>query len=307
MLRTEKQGFKELVKIAFPNFVLTIVYAILVLILEERYGDHIFKQSTQIGAVFGLAVAFFLGFRMNSAYDRWWEARKIFGELTNNARSFSAKVYTYFLSSSNILVDKDIPNSKIAGELIDLTCSYISQLKNEIHEKPHPLYEEATQQLFDKYEVETTNKVSNEILIALATKIETVFVAKANIEKSDLMQHINQFYNIQGKAERINNTPFLKIYSAFTRATVIIYVLMMPFIIGDIDIGGEESYLELLAIPLFAVVSTLFLTINRLANLYGAPLEENKISVPIDHICQTIIGNCQEVRAKLKEKRPVNK
>jgi putative membrane protein len=74
---------------------------------------------------------------------------------------------------------------------------------------------------------------------------------------------------------------------------------MIPFIIGDIDIGGEESHLELLAIPLFAIVSTLFLTINTLANLYGDPLEENKTSVPIDQICQTIIGNCQEVKRKL--------
>jgi ion channel-forming bestrophin family protein len=74
---------------------------------------------------------------------------------------------------------------------------------------------------------------------------------------------------------------------------------MIPFIIGDFDIGGEESYLELLAIPLFAIVSTLFLTINKLANLYGEPLEENKTSVPIDKICQNIIQNCKEVKAKL--------
>ncbi|MGK0414181.1 MAG: putative membrane protein [Polaribacter sp.] len=76
---------------------------------------------------------------------------------------------------------------------------------------------------------------------------------------------------------------------------------MIPFIIGDIDIGGEESHLELLAIPLFAIVSTLFLTINKLANLYGESLEENKTSVPIEQICQTTIENCKEVRAKLNK------
>jgi len=55
---------------------------------------------------------------------------------------------------------------------------------------------------------------------------------------------------------------------------------------------------ELLAIPLFAIVSTLFLMINKLANLYGDPLEENKTSVPIEKICQNIIVNCQEVKRK---------
>lgn len=299
MIKTEKQGFWELVIIALPYFGFCAAYATLVLILEETFGDHVLKLSTQMGSVFGLAVAFFLGFRMNSAYDRWWEARKIFGELTNTARSFTAKIYAYFQSPSNLIADEKTKRIDTARELIDLTCCYISQLKNEIHETPHPLYNDATKALYSKYAVITTNKVSNEILIALSVKMESVFADNANIEKSDLMQHINQFYDLQGKAERINNTPFLKIYSAFTRATVVIYVLMIPFIIGDIDIGGEESQLELLAIPLFAIVSTLFLTINKLANLYGDPLEENKTSVPIDQICKVIVGNCQEVKRKL--------
>ncbi|NHN24777.1 bestrophin [Flavobacterium jejuense] len=299
MIKTEKKGFFELITIALPYFVFSILYASLVLIIEEQYGDHIFKFSTQIGSVFGLAVAFFLGFRMNSAYDRWWEARKIFGELTNTSRSFSAKIYIYFQSSSNLLEDAERNNKVIAKDIIDLTCSYIWQLKNEIHEIAHPHFKKEAQLLLTSYSVNFSNKVSNEILIAIASKIETSFSQQANIEKSDLMQHINQFYTIQGKAERINNTPFLKIYSAFTRVTVLIYVIMIPFIIGDFDIGGEKSNLELLSIPLFAIVSTLFLTINKLANLYGDPLEENKTSVPIDEICQTIIRNCQEVKTKL--------
>lgn len=301
MIKTEKQGFWELTKIALPYFGLCALYAVFVLFLEETFGDHFLKLTTQMGSVFGLAVAFFLGFRMNSAYDRWWEARKIFGELTNTARSFTAKIYTYFQSSGNMLADDKSENIDTAKELIELTCCYISQLKNEIHETPHPQYDQATQELYTKYDVRTSNKVSNEILLALSLKIESVFAPNANIEKNDLMHHINQFYDLQGKAERINNTPFLKIYSAFTRATVVIYVLMIPFIIGDIDIGGEESHLEFLAIPLFAIVSTLFLTINKLANLYGDPLEETKTSVPIDSICKNIVGNCQEVKRKLNE------
>lgn len=308
MIRSEKQGFIELIKISLPYIGICAGYAILVLILEEKFGDHILKLSTQMGSVFGLAVAFFLGFRMNSAYDRWWEARKIFGELTNTARSFSAKIYTYLQAPNNLKEEEKLSRMETATELIDLTCAYINQLKNEIHETPHPHYDEDTQLLYTKYGIISTHKVSNELLIALSLKIEMVFAEKSNIEKSDLMQHINQFYDLQGKAERINNTPFLKIYSAFTRVTVIIYVMMIPFIIGDIDIGGEESQLEFLAIPLFAIVSTLFLTINKLANLYGDPLEENKTSVPIDQICRTIIGNCQEVKAKLQsEGLKVNK
>lgn len=65
---------------------------------------------------------------------------------------------------------------------------------------------------------------------------------------------------------------FLKIYSALTSVTVTMYVLLIPFFIGDIDIGGEGHSLKFLAIPIIAIIGTLFLTINKLANLYGEPL-----------------------------------
>lgn len=133
MIRTEKQGFVELIKISFPYFLLSTSYAILVLFLEERYGDHLYQGSTQIGSVFGIAVAFFLGFRMNSAYDRWWEARKIVGELTNNTRSFVAKVFTYFQNPANIIRHEIHRSDQVAGELIDLICHYVVQLKDELH------------------------------------------------------------------------------------------------------------------------------------------------------------------------------
>tara|TARA_R110000868_G_scaffold54287_1_gene169939 strand:+ start:166 stop:525 length:360 start_codon:yes stop_codon:yes gene_type:complete len=101
MIKTEKQGFVQLAKIATPFILFTTIYTVLVLGIEEYLGDHIYKISGQIGSVFGLAVAFFLGFRMNSAYDRWWEARKIFGELTNNTRSFVTKIYVYYSNESH--------------------------------------------------------------------------------------------------------------------------------------------------------------------------------------------------------------
>jgi putative membrane protein len=81
MIHSEKQGLKHLLKISLPYIIFSTLYTAAILVMEEYFGDHIYKISGQIGSVFGLAVAFFLGFRMNSAYDRWWEARKIFANL----------------------------------------------------------------------------------------------------------------------------------------------------------------------------------------------------------------------------------
>jgi putative membrane protein len=300
MIKTERQGLLQLLKIATPYIMITTVYAIVVLGLEEYFGDHIYKISGQIGSVFGLAVAFFLGFRMNSAYDRWWEARKIFGELTNNTRSFTAKIYAYYSNGENFKETNQPDLKNEAHQLIELSILYIRQLKNEMHNHFKPNFDEQTIGIINEFKINVSNKISNEILVALTKSIEDHFASKANIEKGDLMQHINRFYDIQGKAERIKNTPFLMIYSTFTKIMVSFYVILIPLFIGDIDLGGEASGFEFLAIPIMVIISTAFLTINKLANLFGEPFSENKTSVSIDDICITIVQNCNEVKGKLK-------
>ncbi|MDV4030477.1 hypothetical protein CMT46_18745, partial [Elizabethkingia anophelis] len=296
MIKTEKQGLLQLLKISSPFIVITTIYTILVLGLEEYFGDHIYKISGQIGSVFGLAVAFFLGFRMNSAYDRWWEARKIFGELTNNTRSFVTKLYAYYGNKENFNEARESDLKAGAQRLIELSILYIRQFKNEMHSNFKPKFNDEEVQLLKDFKVNSSNKISNEFLLALTKTIETDFASKANFEKNDLMQHINRFYDIQGKAERIKNTPFLMIYSSFTKIIVSFYVILLPLFIGDIDLGGEESRFELLAIPIMVIISSSFLTINKLANLFGEPFSENKTSVTIDEICKTIEQNCIEVK-----------
>lgn len=298
MIVTESQGVKHLLKIAVPYLLFSCIYAGIILGIEEFAGDQIYQIPTQIGSVFGLAIAFFLGFRMNSAYDRWWEARKIFGELTNNTRSFVTKIYVYYGNENNVTNSSDGPTGQKASDLISLTIEYVRQLKREMHNQKEPSFEEETVAFFSKYGINLKNKVSNELLVAITQIIEGDFSPKAGLEKNDLMQHMNRFYEIQGKAERIKNTPFLMIYSAFTRIIVTVYILLIPLFIGDIDLGGEKSNLELLAIPIMVIISTVFLTVNKLANLFGEPFSESATSVSIDQICQTIENNCLEIKQK---------
>lgn len=297
MITTEKQGVQHLLKIAVPYLVFSGIYALIILGIEEFAGDRIYQIPTQIGSVFGLAIAFFLGFRMNSAYDRWWEARKIFGELTNNTRSFVTKIYVYYGNEHHINGSSDNPGQK-ANDLISLTIEYVRQLKKEMHQQTGTPFDDETRALLSRYHIDLENKISNELLVAITQTIEGDFTPKAALEKNDLMLHINRFYEIQGKAERIKNTPFLMIYSAFTRIIVTVYVLLIPLFIGDIDLGGEKSNLELLALPIMVIISTVFLTVNKLANLFGEPFSEHVTSVRIDHICQTIENNCLEIKRK---------
>ncbi len=266
-------------KIAAPYLATTLLYACVVLAVEESLGDHLYKDSGQIGSVFGIAVAFLMGFRMNSAYDRWWEARKIVGELTNTTRSFCCKLVTYLGDPANLKAPLQTESVALTRELLGQMRHYLTQLQHELLDQP------------------SLGPGSLAILQGLSIRLEAVLARDIPLEKSDLMQHINRFYEIQGRAERIKNTPFLMLYGASTHLIVLGYVLLMPLFIGDLDLGGEASSLEYLALPILAVVSTIFLSLNKLANLTGEPFSGNATSLPLASLLGSLEAHCAAAQA----------
>lgn len=262
--------------------------------MEESFGDHFYSISPQTGSVLGIAVAFFLGFRMNSAYDRWWEARKNIGELTYNSRTFAGKVCTYFCNKENLNSEFKSQNYIIGKTLLELLCLYIVQLRKQLHNLSD----------IDSKSIDIDNNLSfistvknkpNHILQTMSQKIENSIGKECSMGKYDLMVLLNKFYEIQGKSERTKNTPFLNIYKAFTRLIVISYVLLLPFFMGDIDLGGENSYWELLAIPVTTLIGTIFLTINKLSNLFGDPFSQAATSFPLTTITENISTEVNDV------------
>ena len=59
-----------------------------------------FDLPTIVPTVLGTAIAFFIGFNNNQAYDRWWEARRVWGALVNDSRSWARSVLNYIFSSN---------------------------------------------------------------------------------------------------------------------------------------------------------------------------------------------------------------
>ena len=67
-------------------------------------------------------MAFFIGFNNNQAYDRWWEARKIWGGIVNDSRSFARMVLTQIPSSND--PEDEISRMKKRLQAIDLEYLY---------------------------------------------------------------------------------------------------------------------------------------------------------------------------------------
>lgn len=218
---------------------------------------------------------------MNAAHDRWWEARKVLGEITNLTRSFCCKVVTFCGNTENLR--KSTKPDAVIDTLLAMTENYLEAFRGEMVGIPD--------------ETEASSRVSaSGHLLGLSQELEKVMSPDRPFEKLELSRHISGFYDAQGKAERIKNTPFLKIYGSFARVIVTAYVLMIPLFVGDIDIGGEASRFEFLALPLLAFLSTIFLTIHQLANLHAEPFSQSATSLPTEAICNKLKSECQSLR-----------
>ena len=93
----------DTMKILFPTMILMAIYSYGIQYLEVEYLHLTEKSKVRnvglIHSLLGFVLSWLLVFRTNTAYDRWWEGRKLWGKLVNDTRNFAVKI--------NIILEDD--------------------------------------------------------------------------------------------------------------------------------------------------------------------------------------------------------
>jgi putative membrane protein len=173
------------------------------------------KNLLVIHTTLGFVISLLLAYRINSAYDRWWEGRKLWGALVNNSRNLALKL-------SVILKDE-----KDLAYFRKLIPSYASMLNKHLKD------EETSKQLFEQVDLELDHHKHrpNQIAKMLFQKVNDLYVSK-KITGDQLIiinSELQSFTDICGACERIKNTPIPYSYSTFIKKFIIIFVLTLPF------------------------------------------------------------------------------
>lgn len=276
MVLSEQKGFRELVRFWIPYFIGCFVYGCFFIIIEFNYSSYIHNVPSQIGNVLGLAIAFFLGFRMNSAYDRWWEARKIIGEMANTSKAIFLKMVLFVSDSNNI---KD----EFHGKEKELVLEFLTIIKHYF--------------LAITGILTSTSTVRPELtLYTLLSRFKHVCKNENSLQVFDIYQLYTHFSDSQGRAERIKNTPFLKVYAAFTRVLIIAYIIFIPLFVGEIHINlNNFKWIDFISIPILALISSVFMTINKLAILFGEPFSFPSTAIPVEEILSNTIIELEQL------------
>lgn len=198
-----------------------------------------------IGAFLGTAIALLLSFKLSHSYDRWWEARKIWGSIVNDSRTFVIQLKSFTNNENNKLVNK-IAFRQIAW------CYSLSQNLRGLN---------ATKNLSEFISDEEINLLKNQKNIPLTLlDNHSRDVAFLHNKKT-----INDYQQIQlddtlvrlctsmGQAERIKNTPFPKTYRLTLHLFIYIFLITLSLALTEMHSLVEIPFMIFISIPFFLV------------------------------------------------------
>ena len=253
------------------------VYAALIGYAEVEYWklaeNSYVKNITIMHGMLGFVISLLLVFRTNTAYDRWWEGRKLWGSLVNNSRNFSIKL-------SAILEDE---NDKQFFRKI------IPSYANVLHK--HLKNEDTAKQLFDDLDLEIDHHKHkpNQVAMLMFQKINELYVAKkiTGDQLIILNAEIQSFTEVCGACERIKNTPIPYSYSAFIKKFIFFYVMTLPF-------GYSFSlgyYVAPVVVFIFYVLASLELIAEEIEDPFGGDVND----LPTKKISESIKKHVDEI------------
>ena len=250
------------------------VSAVLLLPYYDSLGLHL---TTAPFSLVGIAIAIFLGFRTNTSYARFNEARCLWGMLLITTRSISRQV-------QSILNDK--ADSLLAAQFL---MAFSWSLKHQL--RGTNAQADLERLLPEPYlsEVLSSPLRTNRILLLLGEWLGQKYRAGqlSDIVWADIDKNLNEMAHIQGACERIANTPIPYAYGLILRRTVYLFCTILPFALVD-----DLRYLT----PLISVfISYTFLSLEYVAEEIEEPFGTAPNDLALDAICTTIEINQLEM------------
>ncbi|MCP9748087.1 bestrophin family protein [Lacihabitans sp. CS3-21] len=257
-----------------PGILGVAAFTAVIAFLENDYFHATFKNTTVIHSLVGFVLSMLLVFRTNSAYDRWWEGRKLWGAMVNNSRSLMMKINTFDGESS------------IKEEIKQLMIDFVWATKEHLRHGVKMM------DLSDFTRKELTGNPDN-VPLAIMNLVhkKTSQLLQYHPDKSMKMLYLNEdlksFMDILGGCERIKKTPIPFSYSLFLKKVIFVYIFTMP-----IGFVREFGYW---ASPIVALIFYVFAGIELLAEEIEDPFGTDANDLPTDNIFKTIKQNLSQI------------
>lgn len=260
------------------------------------HNEHLQKVSLpfSVAAILGSALAIFLAFRNNNAYNRWWEARTLWGGIINNSRIFARQIIANVDNAAATGKASTAEVDAYKQELIYRQIAFAHALR--LHLRRENTWEEL-QHLLSAEEFNALSQKNNKpnyLLQVQGIRIKEGMRKEllGAFDNISLEPTLAGFNNFQGACERIKNTPLLRQYHFFTKLFLLVFMAILPFsLINDFSKMGVPA----LMVPLSILVSFVFGVMGKVGEVNEDPFENRITDIPMTSMCNTIERDLKEM------------
>lgn len=264
-----------------PTLIFMGVYSAIVcyLVIDFfEFPEISFHPTIHMHSLLGIVLGLFLVFRTNSAYDRWWEGRRLWGGLVNSARNLALKLNASISRENH--EDREWL-AKMIGNFAVATKDHLRRgvLMNELEVVSENFLEE----------LKKFKHKPNRIAAMLYEKVNTLY-RNGQITGDQLInmdKELKDLIDILGGCERIRNTPIPYSYMMYIKKFIFIYVITLPF--GFVTDSGYFTILIVL------LVTFVLMSVELIAEEIEDPFGYDLNDLPTDELSLKIRENVGEI------------
>lgn len=277
------------------------VYSAVVVWLERDVGRIPQPFGLPVLSLLGIILGLLLVFRTNTAYDRWWEGRRLWGQLVNSSRALARHLHALLPAHATA---RRLRYQQLIAAFPHALARHLRALGEGAASPAHRLVRKRGEEIDERArergdellaalseELAGAPHVPNRLLSRLAGEVHSD-VAQGHLPREAtiaLMPLMTVFDDITGACERIRRTPIPMGYSSYIRQFILLYALVVPFAMAN-----EYGYGTVLA-AMFLFFCTVGLEL--LATEIEEPFGEDRNDLPLDEIAARISGDVAELLA----------
>ncbi|TAE47043.1 MAG: hypothetical protein EAY69_07375 [Cytophagales bacterium] len=265
------------------SFVVTFEYYL--------FGSSFLPNMTAAVSILGISLSFLLSFRNSAAYDRWWEARRIWGDLMNQTRSFATQVLTLI----DVKFDKEgkLNTEKLKSlqkEILYRQIAFNYALTFHLRRQPHKINKLKDFLPEDEFlRLKNIQNIPNFLLLQQSKTIQNAY----NLGYTEDFRHIQfdkkitLFFSVLGGCERIKNTIFPRQYSYYSEIALWIFLTLLPWALIK-ELGYYTPFISF-------VISFFFVILGYIGNNIEKPFANSVNDTPITQLSRQMEIDLKEM------------
>lgn len=272
-----------------------LLFSVAFHVFKFFFADYLPEIPFQLPAILGTSISLLLAFRLNQSYDRWWEARKVWGAIVNDSRSLVLQLKT-FVSAEELGEEQ---KNHVVQEMAHRQIAWCYCLGRSLRGQPAGPEEQAHLQPAEHEYIQGQNNKPYAILMLHMQDLQHLHRQGAlnDYQQVQLDSTIVRLCESMGKAERINNTVFPVTYSLFVHFFIYLFLVILSLALVET--------VDLIEIPILTFIASTFFLIEKTAKHLQEPFSGTPTDVSVTAIARTIEINLKQLLREPQVPKPL--